>query len=55
MDQDREAIVKILDGLKVEVIAGPILKDTTEKPLTRRGVLAIIHALGDEGWKMVHE
>jgi hypothetical protein len=55
MNEDREAILKALEGLKVEVVAGPILHDTTEKPLTKRGAMDILHALDDEGWKIVRE
>jgi hypothetical protein len=55
MNADREAIVKTLEGLKVEVVAGPILHDTTEKELTKRGVMDILHALSDDGWKIVRE
>jgi hypothetical protein len=55
MNPDRETILKVLEGLNVEVIAGPILKDKTEKPLTRRGAQDIMRALDEEGWKIVRE
>jgi hypothetical protein len=55
MNDDREAILKTLEGLKVEVVAGPILHDTTEKPLTKRGAIDVLHALNDDGWKIVRE
>lgn len=55
MNPDREAILKVLEGFEVEVVAGPILHDTTRKPITKQGALALIHALEDEGWQIVRK
>ena len=46
--------IESLEGYNVEVTAGPILKDTIEKPLTRGGARAIIDHLLASGFDLSH-
>jgi hypothetical protein len=46
------AIVKSLEGLQVEVVAGQILHDKTTKPLTHEGAVGVLDRLRARGFKV---
>jgi hypothetical protein len=46
------AVLNALTGLSVEVVAGPILKDTSMKPLTHEGALAVLDRLRARGFRV---
>jgi hypothetical protein len=52
---EEDAAIKALDGLQVEVVAGPILKDTYMRPLTKEGALSVIDRLRARGFKITKE
>jgi len=47
-----EDILHVLDGLEVQVVAGPILHDKTVKPLTREGAQTVLDRLRARGFKV---
>lgn len=46
------AILTALTGLQVEVVAGPILRDATIKPLTHEGAISILDRLRARGFRV---
>lgn len=46
------AILVALTGVQVEVVAGPVFHDTTIKPLTREGAIAVLDRLRGRGFKV---
>lgn len=47
-----EDLIKVLEGLQVEVVAGQILKDTFERPLTKEGAQSVIDRIRARGFKI---
>lgn len=46
------AILNALAGMEVEVVAGPILHDTANHPLTREGAMNVLDRLRARGFKV---